>query len=90
MRKSYETQRQFGCCPIYDLELNLNCRDEIVPILAALQHLFTQPLSQIAASKSPKAKATLPAAYENLLNRANVLLERAKALLITEKTAGIV
>lgn len=262
MRKSYETQRRFGLCPIYDLELNLNCRDEIVPILAALQHLFTQPLlraklcrliandlnpdsrrdvgrpgfddwqvivlavvrhacnldydklqnlaeehhslrlimgigdwdkttsfdwrriqaaltqlkpqtiqtinqsivaygqelhgearqqvradsfvietnihyptesslihdgirktvalcvrlandlnqsgwrqaehllkqfkktvrkiSQIAASKSPKAKATLPAAYENLLNRANVLLERAKELLITEKTAGTV
>ena len=44
MRKSYETQRRFGRCPIYDLELNLNCRDEIVPILAALQHLFTQSL----------------------------------------------
>ena len=31
-------------------------------------------ISQIAASKSPTAKARLPAAYENLLNRANVLL----------------
>ena len=262
MRKSYETQLRFDSCPIYDLQLNLNCRDEIVPILAALQHLFTQPqlraklcrliandlnphsrrdvgrpgfddwqvivlavvrhgcdfdydklqnlaeehrslrllmgigdwdqttsfdwrriqaaltqlkpqtiqainqaivaygqalhgharqqvradsfvietnihyptesslihdgirktialclclardlnqsgwrqaehllkqikrvvrnISRIAASKSPKAKATLPAAYENLLNRVNVLLERAKALLITEQTAGTV
>jgi len=41
MRKSYETQLRFGLCPVYDLELNLNCRDEIVPILAALQRLFT-------------------------------------------------
>jgi len=43
MRKSYETQQRLDSCPIYDLQLNLNCRDEIVPILAALQHLFTQP-----------------------------------------------
>jgi len=47
-------------------------------------------ITQIAASKSPKAKATLPVAYENLLNRASVLLERAKVLLITEKNAGTV
>ena len=43
MRKSDETQHRFGCCPIYDVELNLNCGYENVPILAALQHLFTQP-----------------------------------------------
>ncbi len=43
MRKSYETQQRFGSCAIYDVQLNLNCRDEIIPILAALQHTFTQP-----------------------------------------------
>lgn len=43
MRKSYESQHRFGSCPIDDLQLNFNCRDEIVPILAALQHIFTQP-----------------------------------------------
>jgi len=43
MRKSHEKQQRFGSCPIHDLQLNLNCRDEIVPILAALQHTFSQP-----------------------------------------------
>lgn len=47
MRKSYETQQRFGNCPIYDLQLNLNCRDEIVPILATLQHIFNQPKLRI-------------------------------------------
>lgn len=42
MRKSFERQQRFGSCSIYDLQLNLNCRDEIVPILASLRHLFTQ------------------------------------------------
>ena len=43
MRKSHETQQRFGSCPISDLQLNLNGRDEIIPILAALQHTFIQP-----------------------------------------------
>jgi hypothetical protein len=45
-------------------------------------------ISRIAASKSPKAKAALPTAYEVLLNRANVILERAKTLLITAESNG--
>ena len=43
MRKSHEKQQRFASCPIHDLQLNLNCRDEIVPILAVLQHTFSQP-----------------------------------------------
>lgn len=42
MRKSFESQRRLDCSHVYDLQLNLNCRDEIVPMLAALQHVFTQ------------------------------------------------
>lgn len=40
MRKSYERQFRFGATPIAALQLNLNCRDEIVPVLAALRHVY--------------------------------------------------
>jgi len=30
------------CSPITDVKLNLNCRDEIIPILRALQHVYGQ------------------------------------------------
>ena len=43
MRKVFEEQRRFGCRTVKDIELNLNCRDEIIPILAALQHVYSQP-----------------------------------------------
>jgi len=43
MRKVFEAQRRFGCQAIEDIELNLNCRDEIIPLLAALQHVYSQP-----------------------------------------------
>ena len=42
MRKAFEEQRRFGCQPIGDIVLNVNCRDEIIPILAALQHVYSQ------------------------------------------------
>jgi hypothetical protein len=37
-------------------------------------------VSQVSASKSAKAKAALPRAYERLLTRANQIIERARAL----------
>lgn len=43
MRKVFEEQRRFGCRAVKDIELNLSCRDEIIPILAALQHVYSQP-----------------------------------------------
>jgi hypothetical protein len=43
MRKATDRQLRIGCTPILEVELNVNCRDEIVPILAALQHLYAQP-----------------------------------------------
>jgi transposase, IS5 family len=33
-------QERLDCLPITDVKLNLNCRDEIIPILRALQHLY--------------------------------------------------
>jgi len=40
MRKSHSTQRRFDCEAIENVELNLQCRDEIIPILFALQHVY--------------------------------------------------
>jgi transposase, IS5 family len=33
-------ERRLDCLPISDVALNLDCRDEIIPILRALQHLY--------------------------------------------------
>ena len=33
-------EQRLDCLPITDVPLNLNCRDEIIPILRALQHLY--------------------------------------------------
>jgi len=41
MRKHYDEQRRFGCTPIAEMLLNIECRDEIIPVLAGLQHLYT-------------------------------------------------
>ena len=40
MRRSISTQYRFDCDPVNNVELNLDCRDEIVPILAGLQHIY--------------------------------------------------
>lgn len=41
MRRHYEKQRRFDCTPIAELMLNYECRDEVVPVLAGLQHVYT-------------------------------------------------
>ena len=33
-------QNRLDCLPIHEVTLNLNCRDEIIPILRALQHVY--------------------------------------------------
>jgi len=43
MRKAMDRQQRLGCSPVLEVEVNLNCRDEIIPILAALQHVYAQP-----------------------------------------------
>lgn len=40
MRKAYSTQLRFDTVPIQNVELNLECRDAIVPVLRALQHVY--------------------------------------------------
>jgi IS5 family transposase len=41
MRLAFPEQR-LDCLPIGEVKLNLECRDEIIPILRALQHLYGQ------------------------------------------------
>jgi transposase, IS5 family len=43
MRKAFSDQRRLDCRGVRGVELNLNCRDEIVPILRAIQHVYEQP-----------------------------------------------
>ena len=40
MRQHYDTQRRFDCTPIGQLMLNDGCRDEMIPVLAGLQHVY--------------------------------------------------
>ena len=43
MRKPFSTQRRFDACGIPDVVLNFDCRDSMVPVLAALQHMYSTP-----------------------------------------------
>ena len=40
MRLAFESHGRLDCPSVAAIELNLNCRDEIIPILRALQHLY--------------------------------------------------
>lgn len=42
MRRAFDQQRRLDCSSIRDVRLNLNCRDEIIPVLRALQHLYSR------------------------------------------------
>jgi len=42
MRKAFDPQERLDCQAVLNVRLNLNCRDEIVPILRALQHIYGQ------------------------------------------------
>jgi IS5 family transposase len=43
MRKALDRQRRLDCPSIASVPLNLNCRNETIPILRALQHLYGTP-----------------------------------------------
>lgn len=42
MRKAFCQQRRLDCRGVVGVQLNIACRDEIIPILRALQHLYGQ------------------------------------------------
>ncbi len=43
MRVAFDPQLRFGSTPVRDVRLNTACRDEIIPLLAALQHIYGRP-----------------------------------------------
>jgi hypothetical protein len=43
MRIAFDPQLRLDAPPIADVRLNIHCRDEIIPILTALQHIDSQP-----------------------------------------------
>ncbi len=43
MRISHQRQSQFDMISIADIELDVECRDRMIPILRGLQHLYAQP-----------------------------------------------
>ena len=43
MRKAFSSQLRLDCLAIEELQLNLNCRDEIISILEGLKHVFGHP-----------------------------------------------
>lgn len=43
MRKAFSQQQRFDCPNILDVELNFECRHEIIPILRGLQHVYSRP-----------------------------------------------
>jgi IS5 family transposase len=42
MRIAFDPQLRFDCPAVADVRLNTDCRDEIIPILGALQHIYTR------------------------------------------------
>lgn len=43
MRKPFSQQQRLDCPSIGEVELNLACRHELIPILQALQHVYSRP-----------------------------------------------
>jgi hypothetical protein len=43
MRKAFDPQRRLDCPAVTKVSLNLNCRNETIPILRALQHIYSTP-----------------------------------------------
>ena len=43
MRKAFERQRRLDCPSVSKVSLNLHCRNETIPILRALQHIYSTP-----------------------------------------------
>jgi len=43
MRKPFDRQRRLDCPSVVKVPLNLNCRNETIPILRGLQHIYGRP-----------------------------------------------
>ena len=43
MRKAFSEQQRLDCRGVAAVQFNLNCRDEIIPVLRALQQIYSRP-----------------------------------------------
>ncbi len=43
MRKAFSRQQRLDCPSIGEVELNLECRHELIPVLMALRHIYSRP-----------------------------------------------
>jgi hypothetical protein len=43
MRKTFDRQRRLDCPSVTNVSLNLHCRNETIPILRGLQHIYSTP-----------------------------------------------
>ena len=43
MRKAFSGQQRLDCQGVLGVQLNLDCRDELILILRALQHVYSRP-----------------------------------------------
>ena len=65
MRKPFDRQRRLDCPSVVKVPLNLNCRNETIPILRGLQHIYGSPrmrdsiLRAIAKDVNGKSSALL-------------------------------
>jgi transposase, IS5 family len=64
MRKAFDRQRRLDCPSVTKVSLNINCRNETIPILRGLQHIYSTSkvrdfiLKAIARDVNGKSKAT--------------------------------
>ena len=52
MRKALDRQRRLDCPSVTKVSLNLNCRNETIPILRGLQHIYSTPKVRDAILKA--------------------------------------
>jgi hypothetical protein len=63
MRKAFDRQRRLDCPSVTKVPLNLNCRNETIPVLRGLQHIYSRPqvrdpiLRAVARDVNGKSKA---------------------------------
>jgi IS5 family transposase len=83
MRKAVDHQRRLDCPSITQVRLNLDCRTETIPILRALQHIYSQPelrdsilrsIGQDVNGKSSAKRGRKGLAYWEILVLAGVRL----------------
>ena len=66
---AFQEQARLDCPPVDAVPLNLNCRDEIIPILRALQHVYEHALLRDEILE-PIGKDVNPAAAPTVVARA--------------------